>query len=251
MTIPTVLLLIVVLFSAGILAAVYLLYHKLSFAIDRISKQNDKLADNTISQIESLLALYAELNPIHGLLPTRGWVASPDFLRYLTQFAIERKPKVVVECSSGMSTLVLAASLKRQGHGKVFSLEHDPLFAEKTRQLIDQHELTDWARVIDAPLTSVEVEGWSGDWYDTSGLPADISIDMLVVDGPPADTAPMARFPALPRFAPFMSSTGIVVLDDAVRSDEQQIVERWQKNYGDYHTLSYLKAEKGIVVLAR
>ena len=76
-----------VLLVGGLYVVVYLMYHKLSLAISRLAKQTNKQADNVISQIEALLALYAEIRPAHGLPPTRGWAASPDFLRLLTKYS--------------------------------------------------------------------------------------------------------------------------------------------------------------------
>lgn len=225
------------------------MYHKLSLAIDRLGKQSTKQANNVITQIEALLALYAEIRPSHGLPPTRGWAASPDFLRLLTKFVLESHPKSVVECSSGLSTLVLAACLKMRGDGHVFSLEHDPEFAEKTRNLIQLHGLETWATVIDAPLKELSLPGWRGQWYDIAGLPPDVVIDMLVIDGPPHTTAHMARYPALPVMINRMKPGTIVLLDDADRDSEQKAGALWQRDLPNFAVIHGLKAEKGVLGL--
>ncbi len=249
MTVETIILLCAVAVVGSVCLVLYLMYHKLSLAIDRLGKQSTRQTDNVITQIEALLALYAEVRPTHGLPPTRGWAASPDFLRLLTKFVLESRPQSVVECSSGLSTLVLAACLKMQGHGHVFSLEHDPEFAEKTRNLIQLHGLEAWATVIDAPLKKLSLPSWEGQWYDIAGLPPDVTIDMLVIDGPPHTTGHMARYPALPVMVNGMKPGTIVLLDDADREGEQKSRLLWQRELPNFAVIPGLTAEKGVLGL--
>ena len=222
------------------------LYHKLSLAIDRLSKQSTHDADNVITQTEALLSLYAELSPRYGFPQTRGWAASPDFLRTVSRAVAQERPAVVLECSSGISTIVLALSLRKQGSGKVHSLEHDPAFAEKTRALIALHGLEDWATVIDAPLRDCELPGWKGAWYSTENIPTGLLADLLVIDGPPFDTCALARYPALPILSRRLRPNASIFLDDADRPDERRMVARWQDELRELERIPYLAAEKGI-----
>jgi hypothetical protein len=64
-------------------------------------------------------------------------------------------------------------------------------------------------------------------WYQTDVFADLQGIDLLVVDGPPARASLEARYPALPTLRDRLSPNAIVVLDDAGREDETQIVERW------------------------
>ncbi len=233
----------------GLYVAACLIYYKLSWAICRLERQTTNQANNVISQIEALLSLYAEIRPTHGLPPTRGWAASPDFLRLLTRFVSETQPMTVVECSSGLSTLVLAACMRSQGQGHVYSLEHEPEFAAKTRDLIRLHDLGEWATIVDAPLQELSLPNWEGPWYDTTGLPSDIAIDMLVIDGPPQSTAPLARYPALPVLGKRMRPGGIVLLDDADRADERLITAAWKKECPSLSDIPFVSAEKGVACL--
>jgi hypothetical protein len=111
------------------LIAVTISYFKLSAAVDRHGKAAVYATENSFRQIEALIGIYEETQINRALPPTRGWAASPDFLRNLCISVAEEKPKTIVECSSGISTLIAAACLKRQGSGHVYSLEHDPIFA--------------------------------------------------------------------------------------------------------------------------
>ncbi|QGZ37806.1 methyltransferase family protein [Pseudoduganella flava] len=199
-------------------------------------------------QLEALQGLYTDLGLTHSLPDTRGWAASPDFLLELTRHAQAERPRFVVECSSGTSTLVLARCMQINGAGKVYSLEHDPIFARQTRQQLARHGLSDWAVVLDAPLTAQDFGGATWPWYSTTGLPAAGEIDMLVIDGPPQATRALARYPAGPALFGRLAPGAAIFLDDARRPDEQQILRRWADEYPEIEQRP-LACEKGAAVL--
>lgn len=208
--------------------------------------------DNTLlfRQLEALQGLYAELDLKISLPPTRGWAASPDFLLELARQVRAKRPISVLECSSGTSTLVLARCLQLNGVGKVFSLEHDPYYASQTREQLLRHGLQDWAQVLDAPLQPHTLTGESWPWYDLSELPATTTIDLLVIDGPPQATRTLARYPAGPLLFHRLNPGGQVFLDDAARSDELAILQRWQQEFPALkHSLRV--CEKGCAVVTK
>jgi len=202
---------------------------------------------NEFRQIEALLALYADIKPELGLPATRGWAGSPDFLNALAAHVIAESPEIIVECSSGSSTLILAHLLRRQGFGHVHSLEHEPEYAGKTRALLAAHGLSDWATVIDAPLQPRPGASGNQPWYVLDGLPVS-SIDLLVIDGPPTHVAPLARYPAGPNLFPRLSARGHVFLDDAGRPEERETIRRWLAEMPQFEHLA-LQAEKGLAML--
>jgi predicted O-methyltransferase YrrM len=178
-----------------------------------------KEIDVLFSQIEALFALERKLALPQALPPLRGWAGSPDFLRRIANEVEERKPRIVLECSSGISTLVVARSLQMKGDGHVFSLEHDPSYATNTRKLLEKYNLSDWATVLDAPLEARDTET---PWYREDSIPKNLgTVDMLIIDGPPSTVAPLARFPALPRLLSRMSAFALIIMDDANRDDER------------------------------
>lgn len=201
-------------------------------------------------QLEALHNLHLELGLEKSLPDTRDWAASPDFLLHMARHALTRQPRAVLECSSGTSTLVLARCMQINGAGKVFSLEHDPHFAQQTRAQLARHGLTDWAVVLDAPLRPRQLGAESWQWYSHEMLDGDAPIDMIAIDGPPAATQPLARYPAGPLLFHRLSDGASVFLDDAARADEQTIVRRWQAEFPDLRHAAP-RCEKGCAVLTR
>ena len=53
---------------------------------------------------------------------------------------------VVVECGSGLSTILIARRLRELGAGNVHSLEHDEGFAEACRRQLERESLSDRPR---------------------------------------------------------------------------------------------------------
>lgn len=199
-------------------------------------------AEREFKQIEAALSLQTTLKLPHPLPPTRGWAASPDLLLLLYRLTLEKKPALIVECGSGVSTVVLAKAAATYG-GRVVSLDHDPAYCLATQSELQRQGLSADVRL--APLVHTD----QGPWYDL-GAVGDLSdIELLFVDGPPAATGPQARFPALPLLVQRCAPTLTVVLDDTARPDEHEIGERWAASYG--LTATQIGLEKGALVLTR
>ena len=181
-------------------------------------------------------------------LPTlRGWAASPDFLLEIAKYALEAKPGTALECSSGCSTIVLARCMQLNGGGHVYSLEHDLTYAVITRRELERQELTEWATVIDAPLVEIrELPGHR--WYSLESFPTSIKAELLVIDGPPVMTCKLARYPALPLLKERLAKNCHVLLDDASRDSEQEIVKRWMAEFSGT-LVKYISCEKGCAEL--
>jgi hypothetical protein len=201
-------------------------------------------------QLEHLLGLYVDLGLTKSLPGTRGWAASPDFLTELGRHALSKKPAIVVECSSGTSTIVLARCMQINGNGKVYSLEHDPVYAAKTNEQLARHGLSAYAEVIVAPLESTKFGGESWHWYALEGLPKQLQIDMLVIDGPPETTGSLARYPAGPGLFPKLAQSAVVFLDDSKRDSEGEILQRWKSEFPEL-SQSMAFCEKGCAVIKK
>lgn len=188
----------------------------------KISQMHREVLTDT-QAIHQLMREYAPVEPLPGLA---GWALSPSGLVWLTRHIANTRPTTVVECGSGTSTVWSAMALRANGMGHLTALDHNPEFAKRTRDALDRHGLSEWATVVDAPLTSVDTPRGSFEWYDTAQQSFG-EIDLLLVDGPPTATGPHARYPALPVFARHLADGAAVVVDDMARSDEREAVGFW------------------------
>jgi predicted O-methyltransferase YrrM len=241
------------LFLVAVLVATLYTLHKVRRAhimLYEIQNRSRHDLDDLFHQVEALQGLYVDLELGKSLPSTRGWAASPDFLQQIARHALEKKPEVAVECSSGTSTVVLARCMQLNGLGRVYSLEHDPEYAQATRNQLARHGLTEWATVLDAPLRSHEIKGEVWPWYMEGVLPADCQIDMLTIDGPPMNTRSLARYPAGPILFPRLRAHAAVFLDDSVRHDEKKILETWRDEFPELRQ-TYRACEKGCAVLLK
>lgn len=215
---------------------------------NQLKRAMDRKFRQQFRQMQCLQALHEDLALPASLPPTGGKAASADFLKLVADLVREEKPAVVVECGSGLSTVVIARCLQLNGSGQVFSLEHMEKFAAQTRKELSRRGLSDWACVIDAPLERLECHGREVHWYRTAALP-DLPIDLLIVDGPPARTGTSPRYPAGPVLFPRLSPQGAVLVDDAGRPEELAVVERWRREFPDLEFKSNVEDyEKGVCV---
>jgi Methyltransferase domain len=180
---------------------------------------------------------------------TEHWSAAPDFLKLISDYCLAKKPQVIVECSSGTSSLVLSQCCKLNQIGHVYSLENGEEFVTQTDQQLDDFMLEKYCDVIRAPLQSVQLVGESFQWYALNNLP-EIEIDMLVIDGPPGFLQKHSRYPALPMLHERLAEHCVVFLDDAARDDEQALVKRWLALYPEFEN-EYLDNDRGCSILKR
>jgi len=175
------------------------------------------------------------------------WSAAPDFLKLILDHSLDAKPEVIVECSSGVTTLVLARACQLNGVGHVYSLENGEEYVRATRGQLKDHGLEKYADVIHAPFQAVESGGRSFDWYQVSDLPVE-DIGMLVIDGPPGFIQKHSRYPALPVLYDRLADYCRIFLDDAGREDEREVVSLWLREYKDLEH-DYIGNERGCSIL--
>lgn len=201
--------------------------------------------------LEARHALERELGPNIVLPPMRGPVISPDAAWRLYQHTITHRPETVVEFGSGVSTLLIAHALERNGNGTLISLDHEPRFAKATETLLQPHNLEHRVKIHCAPLRSHRtLDGLCELYYDTTPLEAIEAVDLVLVDGPPRTLDPYIRDLALPVMAPRMSTGGTLFLDDASRPGEQAILQRWRSAWPDFE-FDYLPLDTGLAVVRK
>jgi len=181
---------------------------------------------------------------------TENWSAAADFVDILIDYCLAEKPITILECSSGLTTLVLARCCQINGYGHVFSLENGEQYVTKTRAELDDFSLSQQASVLHAPLiTSVTGKG-EFQWYDRQELAVLTEpVDMLVIDGPPGFIQPQSRYPALPLLKSYLAEDVVIFLDDAARDDEQRLVKHWLEQFPSLQHV-YYETQRGCSVLS-
>ncbi len=218
--------------------------------LERMERRLRAASAEDEAQLEAYTQLL-HLLPTRMPLPrTRGWAASPDFLLTVVDLVMTHRPRLVVDVGSGLSTVFEALACTRVGSGRVVALDHDELFGAATDALVEREGLGERAEVRFAPLTTQRTADRDVSWYDEKAFEGLDQIDLVVVDGPPGTSGPLARFPAVPILWDRLSPTAVIVLDDADREDERAVVERWLALYPEL-SVDRLRLEKGAVVLRR
>lgn len=200
---------------------------RLGKQISLMERRSFRLPSLLLSEVQAMNQLFNRFSPEATLPLVAGWALNPTGLLGLTDLVDGSDRGVVVECGSGTSTLWLAYAVRRKGRGKVIALEHSAEYAERTRMVLHAHELDDFADVLHMPLVTRHTKRGEFSWYDTESLTIDNQIDLLVVDGPPGNSGPCARYPALPLFSEMLAPGAHVLLDDTNRQEEQKVVDLW------------------------
>lgn len=202
-------------------------------AISALEWQIRRQRPELVTDFQALYQLLQRFTPSARLPIIGGWAMSPAGLLMLTDTIGKRAAELVVECGSGTSTLWMAYAMRAQGKGKVVAIEHLQEYADRTQELLNEHGVAPWAEVRVAPLTTIETPEGQFLWYDTVGMSWEREIDILLVDGPPTTTGTHARYPALPVLGDLLSPTALIVVDDADRQDEQEVMRLWKAAWPD------------------
>jgi predicted O-methyltransferase YrrM len=183
-----------------------------------------------------------------------GYCLEPAGLMFLASVVRRRRPRVILECGAGISTLFLADVL-REVHGKesdirYLTLEEGEDVAAKMTASIAAAGFQRFAKVINLPLAETTAGNRRTMWYDlddtqlrdmTGGQP----IDMILLDGPSGNHG--SRFAAVPMLHPHARNGACFFLDDALRDNELEIGRQWAEL--PYVDLLGLKAVgKGMLV---
>ncbi|MBD2363124.1 class I SAM-dependent methyltransferase [Anabaena minutissima FACHB-250] len=190
---------------------------------DVLSASQDQLA------MEFLTPLY------NSYLPWSTAAIRPSGIVKIINEILIYKRRCIVECGGGISTLFIAQILKKQG-GHLYTIEHDQEWSLILKGQIDKLELNEYVSVITSPLVKSDLSIANSEqfWYDHAQIKQNIhniSIDLLLVDGPPAylKTLRYSRYPALIFFQPYFAKDYSIILDDIDRVGERKIIKEWQK----------------------
>ena len=205
--------------------------------------------ERRVEDAEAEVRALVNIRPLTDLpLDLHGYAADPVLAEVIAREIFRLRPEFVVECGSGWSTFVASACLEALGRGRVVSLEHLERYAEEARDRLAAAGLTR-AEIVHAPIADRALEGETWPWYgEVEGRAIQGSIDLLIVDGPPGDLGPRARYPAVPLMRSRLGDGCVVILDDGYRDEEAWIAARWAENLGMNAEL--IRRGSGVWVLA-
>ncbi|NWN89635.1 MAG: class I SAM-dependent methyltransferase [Micrococcaceae bacterium] len=189
---------------------------------------------HSTNEIEALLQIFSRFSDLKLPMPsTGGWALDARSLAHLISIFEEKRPQRILELGSGTSTVWLAYLCRLYG-GKVVALDHLEEYLDQTRGTLKDHGLDSFVDARLAPLEEVSRDRGSYKWYALGALEDVENIDMVLVDGPPATTGKNARFPALPNVIDRLAPDATVILDDAHRPEEADIVDLWQSQFPEF-----------------
>jgi hypothetical protein len=201
-----------------------------------------KLADNVSANSYNIDKLYSRVESFHRLQggfnddtsqygSLSGWAVYSDSLQLFIEKIGDRE--TILELGSGVSTFYLAKLIKDRGFGTLISVEHDLDFYNSLKQKLVNLKLDKYCTLLHCPLIDHALDDEVYPWYDIKNVAvlSQRKIDVMFVDGPPGHLRECSRYPALPIMKEFLSNDSLIFLDDAKRSDERKIAEKWIKDY--------------------
>ncbi len=224
-----------------------------AYAYIELSSRLSSHHDLVYRQTEALFGIHSVLHPRLPLPSMRGWTILPDAAAIIISNILSRKPNFILECGSGVSTILCGYSLERlNSKGKILSIDHEAYYGSLTAKTMEKHGFSsDMFKIVHAPLITHKNDSKPFIWYDTSFLSLLTNpVDLLIVDGPPHKTQYKARYPAMAFLFEKLSDNAVIILDDGSRQDEKAIVEQWLSEYPSLK-LEFHDTEKGVAVLTK
>ncbi len=151
------------------------------------------------------------------------WAAGAEYLAAGVRNALVT-PGPILECGSGLTTLLVGGVATRRGLG-YWALENSDAWAEGTRSRAAAHRL-------DVKVHSKGIKRYAEfDWYDPplEAMPRDFHL--VLCDGPAGKTRG-GRYGLVPVMRDHLAPGCVVLLDDTRRARELEIAHRWQQELG-------------------
>jgi predicted O-methyltransferase YrrM len=153
------------------------------------------------------------------------WAARADYLRECLRLA-EQCDGPILECGSGLSTIFLAAIVQRTGN-RLYTLEHDREWWGRVKNSLRRFGISASTTVVHAELKSFGAYSW----YHLRQKEQLPQFGLVVCDGPPGVT-PGGRYGLLPQLREHLLAGCTILLDDADRPGESQVLQRWSQELG-------------------
>jgi len=152
-----------------------------------------------------------------------GMAASTTLLQATARLVLQRR-QGILECGSGLTTIVMGALTRGTGR-RVVALEHLPEWALRVQGALDRLGLGH-VQVLHTSLT--EFEDFA--WYEVEPARIGDRFDLVLCDGPPARTFG-GRRGLLPRMQSVLEPGAVILFDDPNIPSEQETLRTWQARF--------------------
>jgi hypothetical protein len=180
--------------------------------------------------IEKIRRLPKDVVPSRELLSelmagwgNEGYAANLDYLEEVAKRAVSAAGPVL-ECGSGATTILLGVLCAKR-EIEVWSLEHSPEWRARIVELLERSGISG-SGVCSASL----VEYGEFDWYDPPLAKLPKRFALVICDGPPGSTKG-GRYGLLPVMNDRLGSGSYVLVDDAGRPAEAEMIGRWEREF--------------------
>jgi predicted O-methyltransferase YrrM len=153
-----------------------------------------------------------------------------------------RKHKLtLLELGAGTSTVILASMLRRLSlDGRVISIEAEMDWVNTVQSLAERCDLSDMTMISHVSYRDYKSYSWFDEQVVTSILSGhEDPIDVMIIDAPPDTLCPHSRKPAIPFLLEYLGADGVVILHDAKRRDESEIIEHWTRYFHTVETMPH------------
>lgn len=196
---------------------------------DLVGLRSDLIAAKYVGDGPCLLGSRLPISWNHGTI-------APDLAELLIQLILLKRPKRILECGPGASTIAMTLAIQSAGlDSHIFALEHALPWIEKTHLELAKLGLTDFVTIKHSPIELMKMEDrlvhWYGDldWVGTNG-----PYDLIFVDGPLAESpGDPGREGALYAVWEYLNLGGLVILDDGKREHEVGCIRAWNQQFGE------------------
>ncbi|GLX81298.1 coiled-coil domain-containing protein [Thalassotalea eurytherma] len=226
--------------------------------------------NNSVKQVESFIGVQSYLETGKLAMEYHGWPISSDIALFLLGKIENNNYDLIIEFGSGTSTKLFAQALAKKSSSesvisienkteqmgkyvddltyvsnfanelpqRVLTFEHNKKYHEKTLLSLKQANLDGVVNLVHAPLVNFVCDEKPYLYYDCDNALAQIADIfrnrvakvLVLIDGPPGATGPLARLPAVTKLLNHLGSHQLdLVLDDYNRQEEKNIAVHWKK----------------------
>ncbi len=175
----------------------------------------------------------------------------PRTVEFLAAQITARRPRRILECGPGTSTIAMARAVETLGlDTTIVSLEHDASWGVIMRRRVERCGLAHRVEILVGAMH--RSNGSPFEWYGRAAeARARGPYDFVVIDGPPSRDGMARRSPALPMMWDVIADGAMIVLDDGRRAGERECARRWQEQFGERLSGALSPIEKGLWVFEK